>query len=299
MSDENVPGLMAQRDPDTLQIFEIGSQTEATVTARRPPDTTLVEGNALEFGQQWSVGTPHVVRHSGPSVQEKQRFTVSVIPFDREDGTTRNHARETHAPIVGPLRPPRPGPSRPDDHERDGLQAWNSDGSIEAGATRAASAPGVRHSDFGRVLLIDGWVSRSPGRCHREGQSSDHQIGKNLPQGGRLPSTRERAPASFHGSTRTRPKSRVPGSSCARRRRSEPRLAPAAVDLGRWFDFRISMAMILWGLITVFCIVGRPGTPPGTPVDHRSIRNPVSRLMAIPKRRYRRAIRENTSIIEG
>ena len=104
---------MTERHPNALEIFEIGTQIEATVTARRPSDTTLVEGNALELGKQWSVGVPHVVRHSGPTVQEEQRFTVRIIPFDREDGTGRVHARIAHAAIVGRTRPPRPGPSDP------------------------------------------------------------------------------------------------------------------------------------------------------------------------------------------
>ena len=110
---EDVPGLMTERNPNALEIIEIDTQIEATVTARRPSDTTLVEGNALELGKQGSVGAPHVVRHSGPTVQEEQRFTVRIIPFDREDGTGGVHTRSAHAPIVGRLRPLRPGPSDP------------------------------------------------------------------------------------------------------------------------------------------------------------------------------------------
>ena len=63
---EDVPGLMTARNPNALEIIEIGTQIEATVTACRPSDTTLVEGDALELGKQGSVGAPHVVRHSGP-----------------------------------------------------------------------------------------------------------------------------------------------------------------------------------------------------------------------------------------
>jgi hypothetical protein len=35
----------------------------------------------------------------------------------------------------------------------------------------------------------------------------------------------------------------------------DARLAPAAIELGKWFNLRISIAMILWGAITVFSLV--------------------------------------------
>lgn len=35
----------------------------------------------------------------------------------------------------------------------------------------------------------------------------------------------------------------------------DPRLAPDAIELARWFDRRISTGMILWGILTVFLVV--------------------------------------------
>jgi succinate-acetate transporter protein len=79
----------------------------------------------------------------------------------------------------------------------------------------------------------------------------------------------------------------------------DPRLAPAAVDLGKWFDFRISIAMVLWGAITVFCFVAALTLHLTLMWIMAAFGILFSLLMAIPKWRYRRAIRENTSIIEG
>ena len=59
------------------------------------------------------------------------------------------------------------------------------------------------------------------------------------------------------------------------------------------------MAMILWGLITVFCIAGALELHLALLWIIAAFGILFSLLMAIPKRRYRRAIRENTSIIEG
>ena len=79
----------------------------------------------------------------------------------------------------------------------------------------------------------------------------------------------------------------------------DPRLARAAVELGRWFDLRISLAMVLWGAITVFCLVAALEFHLTLLWIFAAFEFLCSLLMVIPKRRYRRAIWENKSIIEG
>ena len=79
----------------------------------------------------------------------------------------------------------------------------------------------------------------------------------------------------------------------------DQRLAPDAVELARWFDRRITIAMVLWGILTAsfgFAAVSVHST-------FLWILTGCGLLlllgMTIPKRRYRRALRDNTPLVDG
>lgn len=79
----------------------------------------------------------------------------------------------------------------------------------------------------------------------------------------------------------------------------DPRLAPNAVELARWFDRRITLAMVLWSIVTLFSGIAAL-------VVHSRFLLLLAGCglllllgMAVPRRRYRRAIRGNERLIPG
>ena len=77
------------------------------------------------------------------------------------------------------------------------------------------------------------------------------------------------------------------------------RLAPDAIELARWFDRRISIALVVWGALTVVFGIAALAV-------HQTFLWVLAGCglliflgTTIPKRRYRRAIRCNTALIDG